>query len=343
MQVAKAKASAPAPDKPTLLFIDDEPRVLKSMRAMFRRDFDVFAANSGQEALEIMALQPVKVVISDQRMPHMTGVEVLTEIKERYPGVIRILLTGYADLQAIEDSLNEAEVFRYLMKPCPSDDIRAAIDAGLELADEAPMAEVITLTIPGALGPDAVSKKEDEKKVEPKSPKLVSEGVKRRTRVEQVDSSEAAAGNCFKDVDLAVYGDHELVSVVAKTMERSKVHHVSNLKALAALASKHPLGVVVTDVPIDEVDSIVSFIDAKLPHLVTVVASGRSDANTLIQLINSGPVYRFLLKPVQPGRFALTLNAAIERCTPMSSSAPIHVPEKSRWRRFVSWVSRTQE
>ena len=107
-------SSAPAIDteteKPSILFIDDEPRVLKSMRAMFRREYQVYLANSGQEALEVAAANPIDVVVSDQRMPNMTGVEVLTEIKARHPKVIRILLTGYADLEAIEASLNEAEV-----------------------------------------------------------------------------------------------------------------------------------------------------------------------------------------------------------------------------------------
>ena len=78
----------------SILFIDDEPRVLKSMRAMFRKDYDVHLANSGQEALDIIAQQNIRVVVSDQRMPEMTGVEVLTEIKNRSPETVRILLTG---------------------------------------------------------------------------------------------------------------------------------------------------------------------------------------------------------------------------------------------------------
>ncbi len=66
-------------------------------------------------------------------MPEMTGVEVLAEIKQRSPDTVRILLTGYADLAAVEASINEAEVFKYLMKPCPADEVRGAVQAGLEM------------------------------------------------------------------------------------------------------------------------------------------------------------------------------------------------------------------
>src|SRR5262245_50479523 len=105
-----------AVQKPTLLFIDDEPRVLTSMRAMFRREYEVLLVNSGPEALALMQKHKVDVIVSDQRMPGMTGVEVLKQVKKLAPNAMRILLTGYADLQAIEASINEGEVFRYLTK-----------------------------------------------------------------------------------------------------------------------------------------------------------------------------------------------------------------------------------
>ena len=100
--------------KYTLLFVDDERRVLTSMRAMFRREYQVLLANSGLEALALLREHKVDVIVSDQRMPGMTGIEVLKQVKVLAPNAMRILLTGYADLQAIEASINEGEVFRYL-------------------------------------------------------------------------------------------------------------------------------------------------------------------------------------------------------------------------------------
>ncbi|MCX7063478.1 MAG: response regulator, partial [Proteobacteria bacterium] len=121
----------------TLLFVDDERRVLTSMRAMFRREYDVLLANSGQEAIDLLRDQRVDVIVSDQRMPGMTGVEVLKAVKHLAPNAMRILLTGYADLKAIEASINEGEVFRYLTKPCPSEELKEAIGlaAGIAFGD----------------------------------------------------------------------------------------------------------------------------------------------------------------------------------------------------------------
>ena len=118
----------PTPDvKPIVLFVDDEPRVLTSMRAMFRRTYQVRTAPGAQEALAIMAAEPVEVVISDQRMPGMTGVEFLALLKVQYPNCMRILLTGYADLEAVESSINDGEVFRYLVKPCPPTELKRVV------------------------------------------------------------------------------------------------------------------------------------------------------------------------------------------------------------------------
>ena len=131
--------------RPALLFVDDERRVLTSMRALFRREFDVLLANSGAQALEILTEREVHVVVSDQRMPEMTGVELLAKVKEDYPGSMRILLTGYADLEAVEASINESEVFRYLMKPCPSEELRDSVRLAVQAARVQNVATMIEL------------------------------------------------------------------------------------------------------------------------------------------------------------------------------------------------------
>lgn len=138
--------SAEAKVRPALLFVDDERRVLTSMRAMFRREYEVLLANSGDEAIEILSDRDVHVVVSDQRMPEMTGVELLSTVKENYPGSMRILLTGYADLDAVEASINESEVFRYLMKPCPTDELKDAVRLAVQAARVSEMAGVAEVT-----------------------------------------------------------------------------------------------------------------------------------------------------------------------------------------------------
>ena len=158
----------------TVLFVDDERRVLTSMRAMFRRDYEVLLANSGQEAIDLLRDHSVDVIVSDQRMPGMTGVEVLKAVKTLAPNAMRILLTGYADLKAIEASINEGEVFRYLTKPCPSEELKEAIGLAAEIAANAEPSEhasetetIVIEELPKEPTPPVVAR------VEPARPNLV--------------------------------------------------------------------------------------------------------------------------------------------------------------------------
>jgi len=134
-----AQQLAQPESKPRLLFVDDEQRVLNSMRIMFRRQFDLYLASHGAEALEIVRHKDIDVIVADHRMPQMTGVEVLTKVRSMSPRTVRILLTGYADLDAVEGSINDGEVFRFLTKPCAPDQLRETVSLAAKLAREAPV------------------------------------------------------------------------------------------------------------------------------------------------------------------------------------------------------------
>jgi len=132
-----ARISAPGDEpggKPKVLFVDDEKRVLNSMRALFRRDYELHLTTDGAEAIRIAEQQSVDVIIADQRMPGLSGVEVLGEVRRRAPSAVRILLTGYADLDAIEGSINIGEVFRFLSKPCPPQELRETLAEAVQAA-----------------------------------------------------------------------------------------------------------------------------------------------------------------------------------------------------------------
>ncbi len=117
---------------PPILYIDDEQDNLTVFYSTFRRDFKVYLANSGQEGLEIMEKIKVHLVIADQRMPEMTGIEFLEIIKLKYPECIRMVLTGYTDVEAIIQAINKGRVYRYVTKPWNKDDLRLTIDHALE-------------------------------------------------------------------------------------------------------------------------------------------------------------------------------------------------------------------
>ncbi|HPQ69748.1 MAG TPA: response regulator [bacterium] len=111
----------------TLLVVDDEENARTILRRVFNEDYNVLAVSSGAEALKMLEQQEVDVVVSDQRMPGMSGVELLTHIFERYPDVVRILTTAHEDLAAAIDAINQGHVHRYLTKPWDIDQLRAVI------------------------------------------------------------------------------------------------------------------------------------------------------------------------------------------------------------------------
>lgn len=98
---------------PVVLFIDDEENILRSLTRLFMDEpYAVATTSDPKRALEIMAAENIKVIVSDQRMPQVTGVELLTRSKAVRPDAVRILFTGYADIQATQDAINKGEVYR---------------------------------------------------------------------------------------------------------------------------------------------------------------------------------------------------------------------------------------
>ncbi len=119
----------------TLLFVDDEPDIVDSLHRSFRKGYKILTATSGQEAIEHIQSQPVDLIISDQRMPGISGDAVLKAAKELQPGAIRILLTGYSDLESLVRCVNEAGIYKYLNKPWEPEDLKLTVIRALEHLD----------------------------------------------------------------------------------------------------------------------------------------------------------------------------------------------------------------
>ncbi len=122
--------------KPTILVVDDEPEMLRSIHDLLRLDYQTLTCERGEEALKHLATNDdIRVILSDQRMPGMTGVELLRRAKEIRPEVTRLLFTGYADIRAVIDAINEGNVFRYLTKPWNLDEMLSILRQGVEQHD----------------------------------------------------------------------------------------------------------------------------------------------------------------------------------------------------------------
>jgi response regulator RpfG family c-di-GMP phosphodiesterase len=120
-------------DKIKILYVDDEVNNLQAFKATFRRDYQIFLSESAMDAREKLKEQEVDVIITDQRMPEETGVDFLESIIPLYPDPIRILLTGYSDIQAVIDAINKGQVYHYLTKPWEEDYLRTVIKNAYEI------------------------------------------------------------------------------------------------------------------------------------------------------------------------------------------------------------------
>jgi DNA-binding NtrC family response regulator len=113
-----------------LLIVDDEREIVDTLREVFANHFDIFHATSAKEALELFRANGPKLVITDQRMPEMTGLELLRQIKEIDPSTVRILVTGYSDIHTVVQALNEGLVWQYVAKPWDHEALRALVIKG---------------------------------------------------------------------------------------------------------------------------------------------------------------------------------------------------------------------
>jgi response regulator RpfG family c-di-GMP phosphodiesterase len=116
-----------------VLYVDDEVHNLNSFKAGFRRKFNIFTAESAMEGRKVLESELIHVIITDQRMPVMTGIEFLESIIPEFPDPIRILLTGYADINAVIDAINKGQVYKYIQKPWMDEDLRINIEKAYEI------------------------------------------------------------------------------------------------------------------------------------------------------------------------------------------------------------------
>jgi FixJ family two-component response regulator len=132
VSVRSMPQASPAP-RAMILCVDDEPSVLSSLQLLLSRDYDVHTACGGPEGLEMLAkLGPVPVVVSDMRMPGMSGAEFLAEVAKRSPSSAGVLLTGVTDIEAAAAAINAGNLFRFLLKPCAAEELRSTLKAGVE-------------------------------------------------------------------------------------------------------------------------------------------------------------------------------------------------------------------
>lgn len=330
----QAQAAQVAP-RPRLLFVDDEQRVLNSMRIMFRRQFDLFLASHGAEALDIVRDKDIDVIVADHRMPKMTGVEVLSKVRTLSPRTVRILLTGYADLDAVEGSINESEVFRFLTKPCAPQQLRETIELAAKLARETPAPppaeEVEPLspadTVEIIMQSDTVTEVTTPASAPPRAdrtsttavleqPKFPPTPAPTPTHAPAAAPGAAARTKLATGLGIVVFStDTEVIEVVQRSVRgRLPVYTAGNIVQVVKYLTEQRPGVLVTDVSEDKttIQSMTARLKEHLPQLVTIAVSQHRDVLDMVWLINHGQIFRFLRKPLSAGRTAISLQAALQ-------------------------------
>lgn len=264
-----------ADKKGTVLCVDDEPNILRSLTWLLQKDFDVKTAASGQDGLALVRANDFDVIISDQRMPGMMGSEFLREVRKLSPRSIRMLLTGYSDLQAILRSVNDSEVFRFINKPWKIDELPALV------AEAAHIAKTHPATV---------------------------------ADYETTSSSASLAQD--EETILVIDNEPNIAEHLRSELGNSlSVMHVNNIADALAAVSESPIGIILSDTRVDNVDTtaLLRTLKQQHPEIVTVVYTDAADSNEVINLINQGQIFRFIPKPVKTNILALAITAAARK------------------------------
>src|SRR5690606_25857049 len=269
--------------------------------------------------------QDIDVIVADHRMPEMTGVEVLSKVRSLSPRTVRILLTGYADLDAVEGSINDSEVFRFLTKPCAPKQLRETIELAAKLARETPAPPPPEQELSPEETLEIVMESDGFVEIGPGGTVAQERRSTSRTATleaprfpEQRTAADGASAKPRTATGLGVIvfsSDEEVVDTVQKAVRgRLPVYRATNIVQVVKTLAEHRPGVLVTDVSTDKatIQSMTARLKEHLPELVTIAVSEHRDVLDMVWLINHGQIFRFLRKPLSPGRCAVSLQAALQ-------------------------------
>lgn len=281
--------------KYTVLFVDDEKRILTALKSIFRRQYTVHIASSGREALEILASTAVDVIVSDQRMPQMLGNELLAEVHRLYPKTMRLLLTGFMDKQAIIETINEGEIYRFINKPWNNNDIQEII-AEAALASEFEVdQEAVSITSRGhQLTENHVNT----------APQIIANPGQGILMMGSNQDLRNQIRTLCRQNDLKIYGTQTIP------------------QAVGVVSASETVGVAIIELPVntDEALQTISLLKEKRPELISIVLTEETDAETAVELINSGQVFRYLEKPLEETRLTTIIAQAFTRHNRLKSN-----------------------
>lgn len=308
-------------EKLSVLFVDDEPYILESLKELFSKKYRVFTATSGEDALEIARQNDIAIVMSDQRMPGMKGVEVLRAIRELSPNTMRILLTGFADVDAILDSVNVGEVFRYVRKPWDVDNLTSILSLAentylnktrateaLSKASSKPLESMPKrLSLPPAVLQELRRKQDAEESFFQK----VSERLKQGVAPEKL-----LDGKSGRPTLLVVDDEFSVLNSLAELLsDRYEVLTSQSADdAMKILEANVLIAALISDqrMPSKTGTDLLIEVSRIAPLIPKILITAYTDVEDVVRLINEGQIHRYIQKPWDSRKLKATIAEAVE-------------------------------
>ncbi|MFA5677336.1 MAG: response regulator [Pseudomonas sp.] len=258
-----------------ILFVDDEERILRTLAMQFRRHYQVFTESDPQKVMALLQQQPMDIVVSDQRMPGMSGSQLLAQVQQDYPHTLRILLTGYSDLEAAVEALNSGGIFRYLTKPWVTSEMVATLAqaSNMVLRQRASQSNVMPI------------------------------------------SSARSNRSAERANLLLLDNDPQTLAVTQQLCVENqiKLFHARSLDEAVRLLNEQSLDMLVSDIQLDgnDVRPLLMTLAQAHPQLLSIIITPFQDTQVLLKLINQAQIFRYLPKPIRRGMYQRAISTAL--------------------------------
>ena len=296
--------------KTQVLLLHSEQSTLDSLSSGFSDRYTVHCATSGSEALNTLVATPINVIITAQKLPGMSGLEALREARKRSPDTVGILLAGSGD-EGLEALVGDEEVFQVVRGHVTSDSLLKLVDNATRQMRLMALAESANDT---AASPDEPAEHIVMETSENGST-IISDGTGRMPALNPEKVSAAAAVGAQSVDVLVLTKDQEFLTTIRESSRgMHTVHYANTLAQADEMIRENQVGVAVVDAAMvgPKVEQLTQHLRKSSARLVSIVAGRRDDGEMLMDLINRGKVYRFLLKPVSPGRARLAVEASVK-------------------------------
>lgn len=307
--------------KTQVLLLHSQQSTLDALSAGFGDRYAVHVATSGAEALNTLGATPIHVLVSAQDLPGMSGLEALREARKRSPDTIGILLAGNDRDDGLEALVGDQEVFQIVRGAISPEALRNLIDTAtkrIRLLAISESANDQAADVDEPVGEHIVMETGEHGR-------SIISGSTGAIPVLQPQKTPVSPNAGGREVDVLVLTkDEEFLTTIRESSRGlHNVHHANTLAQAEAAVREHKIGVLVTDAAMagSGIEGVTQRLRADVPRLVAIVAGRRDDGEMLMDLINRGHVYRFLLKPVSPGRARLAVEASIKHHLEAADSA----------------------